>query len=218
MYDLHCKFEVLQVTRLNRRQVDENGTQYIPTKTCVVSFKSQVLPKYITINKVLKEVEPYKQKVLLCFNCLRFGHTGGQCKSKARCDKCQESHNSKDCKKTDLTPKCFNCSGDHFTTNLSACQEFQRQKLIKDAMSSNNISYQDANKQFPSNSYAKVTSINTEQTTNLSCLKTFPPLNPNNYTPTQFPSNPINKMSTNNIFYNNNSNSTNSRTFKRQTK
>uniref|UniRef100_A0A6P7GU92 Probable inactive serine/threonine-protein kinase scy1 isoform X1 n=1 Tax=Diabrotica virgifera virgifera TaxID=50390 RepID=A0A6P7GU92_DIAVI len=83
-------------------------------------------------------------------------------------------------------------------------------------MSSNNISYQDANKQFPRNSYAKVTSINTEQTTNLSCLKTFPPLNPNNYTPTQFPSNPINKMSTNNIFYNNNSNSTNSRTFKRQ--
>ncbi|CAG9829815.1 unnamed protein product [Diabrotica balteata] len=74
---------------------------------------------------------------------------------------------------------------------------------------------EEADEKTPTDSSPETPTINTEQTTNISCLKTFPPLNPNNYIPTQLPSNSINQMSTNNIFYNN-SNSTNSRTFKRQ--
>lgn len=159
-YDMHCNFEVLNVKRINRKIINEGKVEFVPTKSCIVSFKSQTLPKYVTINKVLKEVDPYRQKVLLCFNCLRYGHLGNQCNSKSRCNNCHQQHNTKDCKETQIIPKCFSCMGDHLTTNLYACPEFKRQKLIKETMSLTNMNYYDANKQIPKNSYASVVASN----------------------------------------------------------
>uniref|UniRef100_A0A6P7FS66 Uncharacterized protein LOC114330598 n=1 Tax=Diabrotica virgifera virgifera TaxID=50390 RepID=A0A6P7FS66_DIAVI len=159
-YDSHCNFDIVNVRRIKRKEEtvenDSKKINYVPTKSCIVSFKCQVLPRYISINKVIKEVEHYTQKVLLCFNCLRFGHLGGQCKGHPRCGKCQESHNTKECQKIDYIPKCFSCQGNHYTTNLSVCPEFKRQKLIKEAMSFSNISFFDANKQVPKTSYADI--------------------------------------------------------------
>lgn len=37
--------------------------------------------------------------------------------------------------------------GNHLTTNLKACPDFKRQKLIKEAMSTTNINYHNANRQ-----------------------------------------------------------------------
>ncbi|XP_050497246.1 uncharacterized protein LOC126878530 [Diabrotica virgifera virgifera] len=159
-FEIYSNFEVVNVSRINRETVTDDKINYVPTKSCVVSFKTQVLPKYVTINKVLKEIEPYQQKVLLCFNCLRFGHQGKHCRSNPRCNNCQKDHNTKECQETTLTPKCFSCVGDHFTTNLKSCPEFKRQKLIKECMTNSNINYHDANKQIPRKSYADVTSNN----------------------------------------------------------
>lgn len=52
-YDRHCNFEVFNVKRITRRvekYTSENVKmqEYVPTKSCIVTFKSQILPKYIT--------------------------------------------------------------------------------------------------------------------------------------------------------------------------
>ncbi|CAG9827241.1 unnamed protein product [Diabrotica balteata] len=156
-YEPHLPFEVLNVKRINRKNTTGESPEFVPTKSCIVSFKSQTLPKYVVINKVIKEVKLYKQKVLLCFNCLRYGHLGNQCRSRPRCYKCNKDHNSKEFTEVEKTKKCFSCMGEHFTIDLKDCPEFHRQKLIKETMSSANVNYHDANKLIPRNSYASIT-------------------------------------------------------------
>lgn len=67
-----------KVTRIFRKTVSNGHTEYVPTQSIIVSFKTQKLPKYVTINRVIASVEPYIQKVILCFNCFRYGHLGKQ--------------------------------------------------------------------------------------------------------------------------------------------
>lgn len=166
--DQHCIFDVDRVIRIKRKQTEGDKIDYINTQTCIVTFKSQTLPKYISINKVIFHVEPYIQKVLLCYNCYRYGHLGKQCNSAPRCNKCAENHSSQECK-NEGNPKCLHCKGDHYTSNLKSCPEFSRQKQIKAAMSELNISYNDASKKVPKTSYASIVSktidINLSQTT-----------------------------------------------------
>lgn len=66
-------FEVLNIVfRINRKvTIDKGKVEYLHTKFCVVSFNSQIMPKYITINKILKEVEPYTKKYFAYLLSLR---------------------------------------------------------------------------------------------------------------------------------------------------
>nr|CAH7729116.1 unnamed protein product [Callosobruchus chinensis] len=54
-------------------------------------------------------VSNYIQKVILCHNCMRYGHLGKQCKGKPRCAKCKEEHPSNACPNPENEPKCFYC-------------------------------------------------------------------------------------------------------------
>ncbi|XP_074029634.1 uncharacterized protein [Leptinotarsa decemlineata] len=155
-FDMHCNFQVENVRRMNKKITKDNKTEYVATKLCIITFRSQVLPKYISINRVRIEVEPYIQKVLLCYNCFRYGHLGKQCKSKPRCIQCGEQHSSSDCQNSNPDPKCFNCGGSHLSTNMKICPEFKRQKQIKQAMSNLNINYHDACQKVPKSSYASI--------------------------------------------------------------
>ncbi|CAH1107730.1 unnamed protein product [Psylliodes chrysocephalus] len=167
-YDLHCKFEVDFVRRINRKiKKDDDSTELQPTRTILVSFKSQTLPKYILINKVLYDVELYQQKVLLCYNCYRYGHMGRQCRNKVRCIKCGENHNSESCQNND-NKVCLVCQGDHRTTDLDLCPEFKRQKNIKSYMSNTNCSYKDASKEIPQHTYASIVSSSSSSQLNKS--------------------------------------------------
>lgn len=64
--------QVTEVKRINRK-VNKDDTssnaEYTPTQSIIVTFKSQILPKFVVVNKVRCEVEPYIQRVLLCYNC-----------------------------------------------------------------------------------------------------------------------------------------------------
>lgn len=155
-YDMHCKFTVESVKRFNRKETLSDGTTKLsPTKTILINFKSQSLPKCITINHVIFSVETYNQKVLLCYNCYRYGHLGKQCRSSVRCLKCGENHESKTCNKI-LTPRCFHCAGNHFTNEIGNCPEFKRQTEIKKVMSDTNISYRDACGTIKKSTYADI--------------------------------------------------------------
>lgn len=165
--NLHNEFIVDSVERLNRRRVDPvtGKTSYEPSQSILVSFKGQMLPKYVRINKVRCEVELYVQKVLICFRCYRFGHMAKQCKSSRRCVTCKKDHDPKiqPCNPADLnseSPSCLNCKGNHLASDLKNCPEFSRQKQIKVMMAQTNSSYREAAKSLPRQTYALIAKKN----------------------------------------------------------
>nr|CAH7712778.1 unnamed protein product [Callosobruchus chinensis] len=107
-------------------------------------------------------VSNYIQKVILCHNCMRYGHLGKQCRSKPRCAKCFEEHSTSTCNHIPDDPKCFHCEGNHYTFEMRKCDEFLRQQNIKSLMATTNISYKDAEKSVPKkHTYARIASQNT---------------------------------------------------------
>lgn len=58
-HDFHCKFSVISVTRLKRKIIENDFVKYDPTKSVLVNFRSQTLPKYVVLNKVITHVETY---------------------------------------------------------------------------------------------------------------------------------------------------------------
>ena len=139
-------FTVLDAQRLKRKIIVEGKEpEYKPTGSIKVTFKGQRLPSSISLCKVICTVEPFIHRVVQCFNCLRYGHISKQCKSKVRCDKCGNEHNTTECPSAS-PPSCIFCKGGHTSTNRTVCPEFQKQKNIKSLMANENISYRDAAK------------------------------------------------------------------------
>ena len=137
-------FTIVDVTRMKRKIVNEGkDPEYKPTGTMKISFKGQQLPSCISICKVICEVEPFVQRVVQCFNCLRYGHVSAQCRSKVKCAKCGNEHSSTECTSTSK-PSCIFCNGDHSSSDRKVCPEFKKQKNIKTIMAIENISYRDA--------------------------------------------------------------------------
>lgn len=102
------------------------------------------------------------------FFYVTIGHIIKQCRSAARCLKCGLGHKSDTCE--DVVPKnCLNCKGNHLTTQLTLCPEFQRQKRIKNTMAQVNLSYSEASDLTPRISYSDaVKSGTTHYTSNIS--------------------------------------------------
>ena len=160
-FDLHCNFTVYSVKRMTKVTIDRQTKEkkVIKTNMAIITFQSQSLPKYIAIGHVRCPVRPYIQKVLLCYNCFRYGHTSKQCRSHLRCPVCAEQHIENDCPKQNLNLdkiECLNCKGNHKTNNFKKFPEYNRQKNIKRTMAEQNVSYKDAEKHFPQKSYASV--------------------------------------------------------------
>nr|CAH7730990.1 unnamed protein product [Callosobruchus chinensis] len=100
------------------------------------------------------------EKVILCHNCMRYGHLGKHCKSNPRCSKCHEGHLTSNCVSSFDIPKCLNCDEDHYAYEIKKCKEFERQKEIKSRMACSNLSYIDAEKSIPRVSYSSITQKN----------------------------------------------------------
>lgn len=152
-------YELVRVTRLNRKNINSEGVvEYVPTSTLVVEFKGNYLPKKVAIHRVIMEVEPYIQKVVQCLRCLRYGHLSVQCKGSERCNKCGKEHNNLNC--LELTePYCVLCQGNHKATDYKQCPEFKKQKIIKEIMGVENISYKEAITKY-SDSYSNIVQSN----------------------------------------------------------
>nr|CAH7725056.1 unnamed protein product [Callosobruchus chinensis] len=149
------------MSRSLKRNIAEVLKQVEPTE----SFEAQELPKYVSINHVIFEVSNYIQKVILCHNCMRYGHLGKQCKGKPRCAKCHGEHPSSTCQSIDNDPECLHCKGNHYNYEMGKCNEFQRQKNIKKHMANTNSSYKDAEKAITKLTYAHITKTNSYSTT-----------------------------------------------------
>ena len=148
-------FTTLEVQRLRRKITAEGkDPEYRPTGSVKITFKGQFLPPQVSLCKVICNVEPFVQKVVQCFNCLRYGHVNVHCKSKVRCNRCGDEHKSSECSSTS-PPSCIFCKGNHSASNHKECPEFSKQKSIKTIMANENISYREA-MQKQSNSFSAI--------------------------------------------------------------
>lgn len=152
-------YKLLKVTRINRKNINNEGrVEYIPTSTILVEVKGNYLPKKVAIHRVIMEVEPYIQRVVQCLRCLRYGHLSVQCKGKERCDKCGMEHSNLNCIERSET-YCVICQGNHKATDYKQCPEYKKQKIIKEIMGVENISYKEAINKY-TDSYSNIVQTN----------------------------------------------------------
>lgn len=75
--------EVIRVKRLNRRIFNNGTVEYVPTGTCLFTFRGTIIPKFIEIFNLSFTVSVYIPPVTQCFACLLFGHTKKTAKDKS---------------------------------------------------------------------------------------------------------------------------------------
>lgn len=151
---LGYNFEVTHVKRITRKN-DKN--EIVPTTSIIVTFRGQILPSNVIIEKLVYNVEQYIPRVVQCLKCLRYGHISTQCRSKERCKKCGEEHGLEECNMNE--PVCILCKGNHLATEKSKCLEFDRQRNIKRTMVVENMSYVEASSKHD-RSYSSVAKSN----------------------------------------------------------
>lgn len=139
-----CK--ILAVNRLKRKVINENQTTYVPRQIVVLTFEGNKLPNEVYINSVVCPVEPFIQRVVQCFKCLRFGHVSSQCRSnKPLCINCSQSIDvNHKCEDKDIF--CYYCKNHYHKSISKECPYFQKQTQIKKHMSNLNLSYSEAKK------------------------------------------------------------------------
>lgn len=150
---------VLKARRLNRKNRSERGVEWIPTNTVVLTFQGQKLPERVFSFHSSLPVENYQLPTIQCLKCCRFGHVRDQCRSAPRCFRCAQSHPGDECSVLESSSTCLFCSRPHFAT-FKNCSEHVRQQNIKNIMSKESISFQEASLRFPAKSrgsYADVT-------------------------------------------------------------
>lgn len=144
----NCK--ILSVERFKRKVEIENKISYVPRQIVALTFEGNKLPNEVYINRVVCPVEPYVQRVIQCFKCLRFGHVSNQCRSdKPLCISCSKplDENHK-CEKNDIF--CLFCKNNDHKTVSKDCPHFQKQSKIKKLMSTSNTTFSEAKKSIES--------------------------------------------------------------------
>lgn len=148
--------EVLEVKRQTRRNKNPTGDhdKRLKTRTILITFSGQILPKEISLFYVKSNVDPYVQRPMQCFKCLKFGHIAKTCRSKEHCIMCGlEEHKDNDGKCPRETPSCRNCNGSHKSID-SSCPIYQKHLRVNVLMAYDNIFYVDAKKIIFSDSQA----------------------------------------------------------------
>ncbi|GFY10686.1 nucleic-acid-binding protein from transposon X-element [Trichonephila clavipes] len=114
---------------------------------------------YLTVEVVLFRRRPGASQ---CFNCNYFNHTSKNCKMTPRCLKCEGSHKTHDCPKTERlqTLKCINCNENGHLASSRQCPRFPRLKLKKSEETKTINQTRPVTTEL---SYAKVCSNETEQ-------------------------------------------------------
>lgn len=151
--------KVLEVKRLERKIVDNDGKEKIVQRQIiVVSFLGNEIPRQVRINGVNFPVEPYITPVIQCRKCLRYGHITKVCqKTDSCCSKCSLVHPEGEC---DDQPMCIYCkSGDHSSISRQ-CPIYLKQKRIKERMARQNLSFKEAEALENNPSYNKIVSNN----------------------------------------------------------
>lgn len=153
--DMRSSVNVKSVKRMDRFVRNEDGTTATnPTRTILLTFDGQIIPKYVTLWGLHCEVLPYTSQVKRCGNCLRFGHTRKHCRSPQTCNHCGKKNHGQgiECPTANLAPKCINCKNAHQSTD-SNCPELLHQRETHKFAATNGISYNQAKEMMSDNAH-----------------------------------------------------------------
>lgn len=133
---IDCGTKVEEVFRMMR---SKDGKR-VPSSNIGVVFRGNKLPGQVKLFSVSVTVKPYITKTVMCQQCLRYGHIAINCKGRARCENCGDSHDEQHCNQE---TKCANCNGKHRATEAN-CPAREQQTKIKTLMAHRNLTYFEA--------------------------------------------------------------------------
>lgn len=156
---------IKSVRRLYKTIWKDNQQIKVARQIIVVTFSKVDLPQFIYINKIRFEVDCYYSPVVMCYQCLRFGHTSKVCKSIKKCQNCgmatnENIHNSAEKCSENCSRYCLHCKSETHKSTDKNCPYFLKQKRIKECMAHLNISFIEAQKAVDNPSYASLVTKN----------------------------------------------------------
>lgn len=170
---------IKNVRRLYKTVYKDDQKIRVARQMIVVTFNKVDLPQYIFINKIRFEVNCFYSPVVICYKCLRFGHTTKLCRSVKKCQICGKvtneniENNFEKCSE-DCFRYCLHCKSENHNSTDKNCPQFQKQKRIKECMAHLNISFLEAQKVVDNPSYASLVTKN--KFSPLASLEEYPEL------------------------------------------
>jgi len=133
------KFSV-KVINFRRVLISQNGLPPIPTKMVALKFLFPTLLGRIFVYKVLFKISPSILSLVICQNCLCYGHTAILCRSKSNCLHCGVSdHSIVSFPTKDTTDTSY-----FYCKSLSIMPRMVSPEKIKKIMVTDNVSFKDA--------------------------------------------------------------------------
>ncbi|CAK9813769.1 hypothetical protein ANTPLA_LOCUS7970 [Anthophora plagiata] len=133
-----CK--ITYAKRMNRRHVnpDTKESSWIPSETVLLTFEGSIIPEKIQVfGLLIKNIEPYIERVRTCHNCGGYGHTATKCRRPPICLKCgQENKEEHNCTPSEC---CLHCRGNHQTFHPE-CQTITFNKEVNKILAYNDVS------------------------------------------------------------------------------
>lgn len=153
LYDcLESQLPIVDIFRCQKRKIvnGQKTKEWISASTIKVSFRGQELPDEVRFGYSMRKVKLHIPGVLQCFKCLRFGHMNKFCKQvNATCKNCGIQHVVTDDYPCPSPMKCFHCHSDKHNGTSKECPEFSRNQLIKEPMICKNLTFSEADAEFP---------------------------------------------------------------------
>nr|XP_023027553.1 uncharacterized protein LOC111515566 [Leptinotarsa decemlineata] len=145
--------KVLNVKRMNRRLTSQDGTvQYVPASTILITFKGNIIPRYIDICYLTYVTTPYVPPIAQCYNCLLYGHIKKNCKGHKNVFHAQHNIKKKKSITTVSISNVFFVKVMIINLIVNIVRSLNGKKKIREKMTFDNISFYEAVKFFPKQS------------------------------------------------------------------
>lgn len=179
--NLMSPYRITEVNRFKRKIITEDGNaKLIPKQTVLLTFEGNVLPKNVYLNYVSCVVEPYIQKVIQCYNCLRYGHVAKQCNNTTSlCLNCGKSKDNEHKCRDPQDRFCIYCKTTEHKSISKSCPKHEEQAKIKKLMAENNLTFIESKQNLKTN-YSNVLKNNLCNTVDTSFSINYPTINTNN--------------------------------------
>ena len=127
-------------------------TKVKTTKAFILTFNSPKTPYtiYIPGERSDTQVQPFRNRPMMCQKCLTYGHTQKRCRSEiASCRRCSSrEHVEADCSVS--TPKCIHCQDEH-PAGSRDCPHWKREQEVINLSEEHKVSYQRARQMMENN-------------------------------------------------------------------
>ncbi|KAL7296534.1 hypothetical protein TKK_0009968 [Trichogramma kaykai] len=145
--NLECfdRFKLVDIKRLDMRNRNPTTeTKWIPSKSMLLTFEGQQIPREVFIAKIKFLVEPHVPKPFQCHKCFKFDHKALLCKNKEICYRCSADKHEGDCQSP--TFKCANFleGKNHHRSIETQCEVYKKHAEVNVLVAYDNISYREA--------------------------------------------------------------------------